>query len=72
MLIDSDLNETYRKISEDIMVQHFHLYRFPLKFSKELKSVFYRINVFWGEGMPKPSTRLSLSSNKMQEFNVFK
>ena len=45
---------------------------FTLKFSKELKSIFYRINVFGGEGMPKPSTRLSLSSNKMQEFNVFK
>ena len=42
---------------------------FPLKFSKELKSVFYRINVFWGEeGMPKPSTRLSLSSNKMKNL----
>ena len=42
---------------------------FPLKFSKELKSVFYRINVFLGgEGMPKPSTRLSLSSNKMKNL----
>ena len=41
---------------------------FPLKFSKELKSVFYRINFFGGEGMPKPSTRLSLSSNKMKNL----
>ena len=43
---------------------------FPLKFSKELRSVFYGINVFFlrGEGMPKPSTRLSLSSNKMKNL----